>query len=220
MAKVGKWFTILGLVIMLASVAVGVFFAATGFGKVSDMADNAFVIDTGEVTKRFDAGDEIYLFGHTSGTEVQRPNCRFDGPAPTKSITSNYDTTFTYDGNTVKSYQGVRFTRSGTYTITCDSYTVATPDLTATGILQGVGGVLLATFGGGAGLLLTILGGILWIIGASRRTPPTNYPPAGAAGGYPDYPRPGGYPNYPTSHPGGYYGYPNPGTQPPGTWNR
>lgn len=220
MAKVGKWFTILGLVIMLASVAVGVFFAATGFGQVKGLAEDAFVIDDGEMTKRFDAGDEIYLFGQTVGNESERPNCRFDGPAPTRTIKSHYDTTFTYEGKSVTSYQGVGFTKSGTYTITCDSYTVATSDLSVTGIFQGVGGVLLAVFGGGAGLVLVIVGGVLWIVGASRKTPPpTSYPPAG---GYQNYPPPGGYPGY---QPGGYQhcsqnpgGYP--GNQPPGNWNR
>lgn len=212
MAKVGKWFTILGLVIMLGSVAVGVFFAATGFGKVADMADNAFVVED-SVTRQFDAGDEIYLFGQSTGTNYERPNCQITGPAPTKDVTSNIETTFTYDGRSVKSYQGVGFTKTGSYTIACDGYTVATPELSAAGIFQSVGGILLAVFGGGAGLLFAVIGGILWIVGASRKTPPPNYPPAASAGGYPNYPQPGGYPGY--QQPGGY-----PGNQPPGNWNR
>ncbi|MBD0021191.1 hypothetical protein GII33_17900 [Gordonia pseudamarae] len=220
MAKVGKLFTILGILIMLVSVVVGVIFAVTGFGKVADMADNAFVIE-GSVTRQFDAGDEIFLFGQSSGTDYERPNCRFDGPAPTTTVTSGFNTTFTYDGRSVKSYQGVGFTESGSYTITCDSYAVATSEISAAGIFQSVGGVLLTVFGGGAGAFLAVVGGILWIIGASRKQPPTTYPPA-ASGGYPNYPPPGGYPNYPQAGPG--YPPADPGgypvNRPPDNWNR
>ena len=214
MAKVGKWFTVLGLVIMLAAVAVGVFFAATGFGKVADMAENAFVVE-GSVTRDFDAGDEIFLFGQGSGTNYDRPNCQITGPAATKDVTSSLETTFTYDGRSVRSYQGVGFTKTGSYTIACDGYAVATPEPSATGIFQSVGGLPPAVSGGGGGLVLMVVGGILWIVGASRKKPPTTYPPAG---GYQSYPQQGGYPNYPQPGPGYPGGYP--GNQPPGNWNR
>ena len=142
MAKVGKWFTVLGLVIMLAAVAVGVFFAATGFGKVADMAENAFVVE-GSVTRDFDAGDGSSCSDKAPEPTTTDRTARSPVLLPPRT-SHRARTTFTYDGRSVRSYQGVGFTKTGSYTIACDGYAVATPELSATGIFQSVGGILLA----------------------------------------------------------------------------
>ena len=143
MAKVGKVVHGPRLVIMLAAVAVGVFFAATGFGKVADMAENAFVVE-GSVTRDFDAGDEIFLFGQGSGTNYDRPNCQITGPAATKDVTSSLGprspTTAVRSGPIRASVSP----RPGRTRSPATATRVATPELSATGIFQSVGGILLA----------------------------------------------------------------------------
>ena len=79
------------------------------------------------MTRDFDAGDEIFLFGQGSGTNYDRPNCpdhrscchqgrhRASDRSPTTAVP-------------VRSYPGVGFTKTGSYTIACDGYAVATPE--------------------------------------------------------------------------------------------
>ena len=72
-------------------------------------------------------------------------------------------TEFTFDGSGVESFDSFEVVESGTYSFQCDSPAVVA-SIDASGVLSGVGGVLLAVVGGGFGGLLALVGIVLWII--------------------------------------------------------
>ncbi|ACY20663.1 hypothetical protein Gbro_1380 [Gordonia bronchialis DSM 43247] len=53
----------------------------------------------------------------------------------------------------------------GSYTITCDEQTFAAPALTGRQVFAAAAGMI-AILGGGFGFLLTIIGIVLWVVGA------------------------------------------------------
>ncbi|MGW0038175.1 hypothetical protein [Gordonia sp. NPDC003376] len=193
MAGVGKVLTGLGAALMLISVVVGVILAVSGFGKVADQTSQAFAIN-GSVTRHLDAGAQLTLYapGTTAGPYPDPlPACAVTGPGVERDSTTQ-SSSFTFDNTTVRSFAQYRITAAGEYVIDCgNGYAVGAPPLSLSGVFSGVGGVLLAVFGGGLGLLVTIVGVILWVVGRNRRNreripptappgnPPPGYPPSG-----------------------------------------
>ncbi len=199
MAGVGKVLTWLGAALMLICVVVGVILAVNGFGKVADQTSQAFAIN-GSVTRHLDADTELTLYapGTVSGPYSDPlPTCAVTGPG-VERVSTMQSGSFTFDNTTVRSFAQYRITAAGDYVIDCgDGYAVGAPPLSLSGVFSGVGGVLLAVFGGGLGLLVTIVGIILWVVGRNRRNRDQT-PPAAPPGYPPGYP-PTGYP--PTGQP-------------------
>ena len=156
MRRWGKILTLLGVLILVLSVTVGVVMAIAGIGNV---ADKAFEVNP-TAEQYYDAGDEFQLFSSSSTNGV--PACEITGPAALASGT-NSTTEFTFDGSGVESFDSFEVVESGTYSFQCDSPAVVA-SIDASGILSGVGGVLLAVVGGGFGGLLALVGIVLWII--------------------------------------------------------
>lgn len=163
MRRWGKILTLLGVVILVLSVAVGVILAVAGIGNVVDQADKAFQVDP-TAEQYYDAGDEFQLFSTSASNDV--PACEITGPAALASGT-NTTTEFTFNGSGVESFDSFEVVESGTYSFRCDSPAVVA-SLDASGIFSGVGGVLLAVFGGGLGGLLALAGIVLWIIAGRK----------------------------------------------------
>ncbi|MDH3047606.1 hypothetical protein [Gordonia alkanivorans] len=159
----GKILTAVGIVILVASLAIGVALAVGGISQVVDQADQAFVVDpTGE--QNYDAGDTFALF--TPESSAGEPSCEITGPAAPER-TSEVTTEFTYDGTQVKSFESFEVKEPGTYSFICsERVVVASIDLG--GIFSGVGGVLLAVFGGGFGAVLLLIGIVLWVIAGRK----------------------------------------------------
>lgn len=159
MRRWGKILTLLGVLILVLSVTVGVVMAIAGIGNV---ADKAFEVNP-TAEQYYDAGDEFQLFSSsTNGV----PACEITGPAALASGT-NSTTEFTFDGSGVESFDSFEVVESGTYSFQCDSPAVVA-SIDASGILSGVGGVLLAVVGGGFGGLLALVGIVLWIIAGRK----------------------------------------------------
>lgn len=159
MRRWGKILTLLGVLILVLSVTVGVVMAIAGIGNV---ADKAFEVNP-TAEQYYDAGDEFQLFSSsTNGV----PACEITGPAALASGT-NSTTEFTFDGSGVESFDSFEVVESGTYSFQCDSPAVVA-SIDASGILRGVGGVLLAVVGGGFGGLLALVGIVLWIIAGRK----------------------------------------------------
>ena len=162
MRRAGKWMTWIGVIILVGCVAAGVVLAVFGFGKVASQTDNVFEINT-TATRSFSAGDSLQLFAGEDAS--RRPNCRFDGPAPVQSgpdVTS----TIHHDGQSIETFRTVTIPVDGSYTITCDEQTFAAPALTGRQVFAAAAGLLIAILGGGFGFLLTIIGIVLWVVGA------------------------------------------------------
>ncbi|MDS1115795.1 hypothetical protein RD149_18770 [Gordonia westfalica] len=167
----GKILTVVGIVILVASVAIGVVLAVSGIGQVVDQAEQAFVVDP-RAEHRYDAGDTFALFrpDNTAAT----PSCEITGPAALERG-SDVTAEFPYDGTQVQSFESFEVVEAGTYSFVCsDRVVVASIDIG--GIFSGVGGVLLAVFGGGFGGVLMLIGIVLWVI--AGRKPRTASPPA------------------------------------------
>lgn len=160
MRRWGKILTLLGVLILVLSVTVGVVMAIAGIGNV---ADKAFEVNP-TAEQYYDAGDEFQLFSSSSTNGV--PACEITGPAALASGTSS-TTEFTFDGSGVESFDSFEVVESGTYSFQCDSPAVVA-SIDASGILSGVGGVLLAVVGGGFGGLLALVGIVLWIIAGRK----------------------------------------------------
>ncbi|MBA5845968.1 hypothetical protein [Gordonia amicalis] len=159
----GKILTAVGVVILVASVAVGVVLAVSGISQVVDQADQAFVVDP-RAEHRYDAGDTFALFrpDNTAAT----PSCEITGPAALERGT-DVTAEFPYDGTQVRSFDSYKVVEAGTYSFLCSGrVVVATIDLG--GIFSGVGGVLLAVLGGGFGAVLLLIGIVLWAIAGRR----------------------------------------------------
>ncbi|MFE0749421.1 hypothetical protein [Gordonia sp. NPDC058843] len=163
MRRWGKILTLVGVVILVLSVAVGVILAVAGIGNVVDQADKAFEVNP-TAEQYYDAGDDFQLFSTSASNGV--PACEITGPAALASGT-NTTTEFTFDGSGVESFDSFEVVESGTYSFRCDSPAVVA-SLDASGIFSGVGGVLLAVFGGAFGGLLALVGIVLWIIAGRK----------------------------------------------------
>ena len=159
----GKILTAVGIVVLVASLAIGIALAVGGISQVVDQAEQAFVVDpTGE--QNYAAGETFALF--TPESSAGDPSCEITGPAALERE-SGVTTEFTYDGTQVRSFESFGVKESGTYSFTCsDRVVVATIDLG--GIFSGVGGVLLAVFGGGLGAVLLLIGIVLWAIAGRK----------------------------------------------------
>ncbi|MBD0862273.1 hypothetical protein IA539_13760 [Gordonia sp. zg691] len=160
MRRWGKILTVVGVVLLLLSVTIGVVMAVAGIG---DAVDKAFEVNP-TAEQNYDTGDTFQLF--SSNTESGVPACEITGPAalaPGPGTTSE----FTFDGSGVESFDSFEVVESGTYTFRCDSPAVVA-SIDAAGIFSGVGGVLLAVFGGGFGGLVAVVGVVLWIIAGRK----------------------------------------------------
>ncbi|MCH5641875.1 hypothetical protein [Gordonia sp. ABSL49_1] len=161
MKRIGKWMTWIGAIILVACVATGIVLAVIGFSKIAGQADDIFAIDT-TTTRTFSDGDSLQLFAPEDSVT---PTCTFDGPADVTGG-SEVSTNFGYDGQQIESFRTVEIKASGSYTITCDRPAYAAPALSAGEIAMSVVGILLAVFGGGFGFILTVVGIVLWVVGA------------------------------------------------------
>lgn len=169
MRKAGKIVGIVGGIILVLSVVGGIILGVVGIGgTVSEVSDGEVISGTGQVSLQTD--DERQLYKHqgdpTPSCTIRAPSGGEPGPGPShsSSITSNSDSWTSFRGFTAE--------EAGDYTVTCDGEVLVAPPLSISGILTGVGGILLAVFGGLGGLALVIGGLILYLVGRSRRQRP------------------------------------------------
>ena len=186
MTRVGKVLTWFGAAIIVISLAAGIPLAVVGFSKATETADRAYAIN-GPTTRHHEAGEKVVLY--TPGTkdsavEDDLPVCTVAGLGVAEQQSSRSGS-FTFNNRTVTSFATYAINQTGDYTITCNtSYVVAAPEVSVSGILTGVGGVLLGAFGGGIGLLLLIVGIVFRVVGRRQVPPSAAQQPPGY--GYPE----------------------------------
>lgn len=178
----GRVLTIVGTIIMVLSVAGGILLAVSGFGTVANIQDEGTEFSgQGQVT--LEAGEQIQLYYRSS--EVP-PTCDVMGPGGTDPGPGVSQTSSVNDWSSFDSFSA---TTAGDYTITCSGtqQVLAAPPLSIGGIFSGTGGILLAVFGGGLGVLMLGVGIVLWIVGRNqaKNRPQQAGPQGQGTGGFP-----------------------------------
>ncbi len=159
--------TIVGALMAVVCVGGGIALGVVGIGgSVSKVSDGEVISGTGQVT--LEADESLQLYRRQGDTP---PSCTMQTPdgQPPASGTSQ-SSSITIQGDTWQSFDSFRTTASGDYVLSCTGGDVlVAPPLSIGGIFAGVGGILLAVFGGLGGLAFLAIGIVLWIIGRSRR---------------------------------------------------
>lgn len=160
--RIGKWLTWGGLVVALICVVAGIIVTVSSIRGLAQQSDDAVEINpTAQITVSENQAMQLYA------PEYSTPSCRIAGPAE-PAAGPNQTSSFTYEGVQVESFESLRFTTAGTYTIACTGKAIIAPPLSIGGIFSTIGGVLLAIFGGGLGVVVMIVGIVLWVMGARR----------------------------------------------------
>lgn len=196
MKRAGVWLTWSGAAIMLISIVAIVALLIGGIRAAGGGEDNVRVSGPENSARvYFEAGDEALLWvtGPAGVSVRDKPTCAIDGPADVQPGT-NVRSSVTTRNMTRESFASLRFVETGWYTFTCDrsGVEVGPPVDIASSALQFFG-VFAAILTGGAGLIMTIVGIVLWVIGARRaeqHPAVANYPTSPPHPGLPPYPTP------------------------------
>ncbi len=193
----------LGLVITIIGVAVSVFGGSRAFNAVSSVVDDATVMPPGGAAVQMDEGETRTIFEQTD-SEQATAVCQVSGPngeqvpldASSGLSGSLGDISYAEVGDFAAA-------QGGTYQVQCEGggTTLISPAVdfgtVGTGALGLIGGIL----GVGLGLLLMLIGAVLWFIGRSKAKKVAEGPTYGN-GGYNTAPPP------PASGSGSPYGSP------------
>ncbi len=189
-----------GLVLVVASGALGVFGGLRAADAIGTAVQDAAPMPGGNSTVQLAQGDERTIY-EESQTGLSVAECSVLGPSG-QPVTLSRDTDLTGSLGDVSyvnvgSFEG---TEAGLYEVTCSgAATLIGPSLDVEAVGTGALGVVGGLLGAGLGAILVIAGAILWFLGRSRSTaagtpsdsgsPP---PPPGSYGGSVP-PSPGSY---------------------------
>ena len=182
MRGVGRGLFWTGLALLLVSVAVGVIVAYMGFSRLAESAGDRQPVDGSvQVTLQQNERRLYYVPAEahqstgsdgetdTTYTPLAQSNCTVEGP-DAKEIQVHGTQQFTQNGRPHIADGGMIAHEAGTYTVTCsptpaDAEVVVAPPIAVGQIVGGVGGILIAVFGGLGFGLVAVLGLILWLVG-------------------------------------------------------
>ncbi|CAN5437459.1 hypothetical protein BH23ACT6_BH23ACT6_03130 [soil metagenome] len=190
MKRVGAIMFWLGLVLIIASVVVGVVGGLRAADAISTAVEEAAPMPGGSSTVQLAEDDQrtIYEQGQ-SGVSVA--DCVVLGPSgqpvPLSRDTDQSGSLGDISYVNVGSFEAAG---AGTYEVTCTgALTLIGPSLDFEAVGTGAIGVVGGVLGAGLGVLLALAGAILWFVGRSRNTKATTGGPYGGAAP----PSPGSY---------------------------
>ena len=160
----------LGLVITVIGVAVSVFGGSRAFNAVSSVVDEATVIPAGGAAVQMEEGETRTIFEQTD-RDVATAVCQVTGPnGEAVSINASSGLSGSLGDVSYAEVGDFDAAQSGTYQVQCagGGTTLISPAVdfgtVGTGALGLIGGIL----GVGLGLLLMLIGAVLWFIGRSK----------------------------------------------------
>lgn len=163
-SKAPKILIILGAVLLALSLIIGVVLAVIGIGGVVGGTQDLEVFDSGSGTITAEEGESLQIFAEEG---APAPSCTVDGPSVGEGTSQS--STIGIGGRSWVSVDSFTAEQAGDYTVTCgDSPIAVGPPVSIGGIFAGVGGILLAVFGGALGFLLLLIGVILVIVRKKR----------------------------------------------------
>lgn len=170
MVKWGIGLTIVGAVVLVASI-VGAIIAGVGIaGAVSAFDDEQQYGANETASVELSAGDERGVWAVTQGVDSAYVQCSLSPQGDQSSVDGvDADITVTSGSNTYTKIGHINIQQDGTYSVSCDSPFIVSEK---TGIDDAVGsgvGLAVAIFAGIGGVLLLVLGLILWLVGRQRK---------------------------------------------------
>ncbi|MGB3257031.1 MAG: hypothetical protein WBA72_03485 [Ornithinimicrobium sp.] len=187
----------LGLVITIIGVAVSIFGGSRAFNAVSSVVDDATIMPAGAATVQMDEGETRTIFEQTDGAQATAV-CQVSGPSgeavPLDASSGLSGTLGDVSYAEVGTFEA---TQAGTYQVQCTGggTTLLSPAVDFGTVGSGALGLIGGILGVGLGLLLLLIGAVLWFIGRSRaKKAAAGAPYAGTSGndGYNTPPPPPG----------------------------
>ncbi len=162
---------IIGGIILGLAAAVGITIAIVSILRITGDAEQ--IIEhppEGAATITAEEGELVVLYVQEGAGQ---PYCTVGGPPAPDSVGTGTSVNYSYEGGGGDRWVSFdSFTAEdagGDYSIDCGGTPFAAgPPVSIGAILGTVGGILTAVLGGGLGLLLLIIGLILWLVGRSR----------------------------------------------------
>lgn len=166
-SKAPKVLMIIGGIILGLAAAVGITIAIVSILRITGDAEQIIEHPEGAATITAEEGELVVLYVQEGAGQ---PYCTVGGPAP-DSVGTGTSVNYSYEGGGDRwvSFDSFTAEDAGDYSIDCGGTPFAAgPPVSIGAILGTVGGILTAVLGGGLGLLLLIIGLILWLVGRSR----------------------------------------------------
>lgn len=170
MVKWGIGLSIVGAVILVVSIIGGIIAGAGIAGAVSAFDDEQQYGANETASVELSAGDERGVWAITQGVDSAYVQCSLSPQGDQSSVDGvDADITVTSGSNTYTKIGHINIQQDGTYSVSCDSPFIVSEK---TGIDDAVGsgvGLAVAIFAGIGGVLLLVLGLILWLVGRQRK---------------------------------------------------
>lgn len=170
MVKWGIGLSIVGAVILVASIIGGIIAGVGIAGAVSAFDDEQQYGANETASVELSAGDERGVWAVTQGVDSAFVQCSLSPQGDQASVDGvDSDITVTSGSSTYTKIGHINIQQDGTYSISCDSPFIVSEK---TGIDEAVGsgiGLAAAIFGGIGGALLLVLGLILWLVGRQKK---------------------------------------------------
>ena len=167
MVKWGIGLTVVGAVLLVSSIVIGII-AGSGVINSASGITNETEYSAGETaTIDLAAGDEKGVWAATSpGESGGMVQCSLSPQGDQASVAeSEADVTFTTGNKTYTKLGQISVQQDGTYSVSCDS-TFVVSDMTGIGEFAAhTIAIVLSVFAGIGGVVLIVLGVILWLVG-------------------------------------------------------
>lgn len=187
----------LGVVILIAGGVLAYLGGVRAVDAVRSTVDEAGPMPGRTATVQLEQGDRRTIYERTQN-DFPSASCEVTGPGGSRQeLTRPSETGGALGGTSVIDVGEFEAATAGSYTITCaGGETLLGPSPDLDGLGSGALGVLGGVLGAGLGLLLMLIGAILWFVGRSKdRSPggqqgPAPYGDGAHGGGYADRPPP------------------------------
>ncbi|MGB3763486.1 MAG: hypothetical protein WA966_09700 [Ornithinimicrobium sp.] len=160
----------LGLVITIIGVAVSIFGGSRAFNAVSSVVDDAAVMPPGGATVQMDEGETRTIFEQTDGDQATAV-CQVGGPdGEVVPLDASSGLSGSLGDVSYAEVGAFEATQAGTYQVQCTGggTTLISPAVDFGTVGSGALGLIGGILGVGLGLLLLLIGAVLWFIGRSN----------------------------------------------------
>ncbi|MGI8949488.1 MAG: hypothetical protein ACR2FV_16240 [Ornithinimicrobium sp.] len=159
----------LGLVILIAGAAIGWFGGTRAVEAVRTTVDEAGPMPGSAATVQLEEGDRRTIYEQTQ-SDIPSASCQVIGPdGGALELSRSAEVSGSLGETSYINVGEFEAATSGTHTVTCTgATTLIGPSLDFSSLGAGALGVLGGILGAGLGLLMMLIGAILWFVGRSK----------------------------------------------------